>query len=59
MTRSTMKFMKGMGLGVMAGCTVGIAGACLLKGRKRGMKRNVSKALRNVSDLVENVNGMF
>jgi len=59
MTRSTMKFIKGMGLGVMAGCAAGITGVCYLKRHRKGMKKNVSKALRNMSELVENVNGMF
>lgn len=59
MTRSTMKWMKGVGIGMIAGCAVGIAGCCYVKTHKRGFKRNMSKALRNMSELVENVNGMF
>lgn len=59
MSRSSMNFLKGMGLGAMAGCVTGIVGVCYIKRHRRGMKKRVSKALRNVSDLVENVNGMF
>ena len=59
MTRSTMKFIKGMGFGMVAGCAAGITGLCYWKQHRKGMKKNVSKALRNVSELVENVNGMF
>lgn len=59
MTRSSMKFIKGVGIGMAAGCAAGVAGVCYMKRHKKGMKRNVSKALRNMSELVENVNGMF
>lgn len=59
MTRSTMKFIKGMGIGMMAGGIAGITGVCYFKKHRKCMKKNVSKALRNMSDLVENVNGMF
>ncbi|MBQ3069781.1 MAG: hypothetical protein IJD01_07540 [Clostridia bacterium] len=59
MTRSSMKFLKGMGLGLAAGCVAGITGVCYMKRHRKGMKRNVSKALRNMSELVDSVNHMF
>ena len=59
MTRSTMRFLRGMGMGLLVGMAMGVAGCCYMKQHKRGLKRNVGRALRNVSDLVDNVNGMF
>ncbi len=59
MTRSGMKFIKGMGLGLLAGTAAGITMCCCLKSHKRGFKRRMSRALRNMGELVDNVNGMF
>ena len=59
MTRSSMRFIKGMGLGILAGTAAGVTMCCCLKRHKRGFKRSMSKALRNMSELVDNVNGMF
>ncbi len=59
MTRSGIRFLKGMGLGLAAGCAVGVMGVCYMKRHRKGMKRNVSKALRNMSELVDSVNHMF
>ena len=59
MTRSTMRFVRGMVTGLMIGMAAGVAGCCYLKQHKRGFKRNMGRALRNMSDLVDNVNGMF
>lgn len=59
MTKNSMKFLKGMGLGLLAGCAVGAMGYGYVKQHKRGFKKNMGKALRNMSDLVDSVNGMF
>ena len=59
MTRSGMKFLKGMGIGLAVGCAVGVAGVCYARQHRRGMKRNVSKALRHMSELADSVNHMF
>lgn len=59
MTRSGMRFLKGMGLGLLAGAAAGVTLCCCMKQHKRGFKRSMSKALRNMSDFVDNVNGMF
>ncbi len=59
MTRSTMKFAKGIMVGTAVGCVMGMVGCCYLKSHKKCVKKSMSRALRNMSDLVENVNGMF
>lgn len=59
MSKSCMKFFKGLGIGMAAGCAAGIIGCSYWKHHKRGFKKSMSRALRNMSDLVENVNGMF
>ncbi len=59
MASNMMKFMKGMGLGVMVGCVAGAVGNHCMHTRRKGIKRNVGKALKNVSELVEEVSDMF
>ncbi|MGN0171424.1 MAG: hypothetical protein ACI39E_01410 [Acutalibacteraceae bacterium] len=59
MTKSSAKFIKGMGMGTVVGCVAGVVGYSYMRRNKKGVKRNVGKALRNMSELVENVNGMF
>lgn len=56
---SAMSFIKGAGIGIVMGSIAGMAGYRYMQCHKRGMKRNVSKALRNMGDLVDNVTGMF
>lgn len=59
MTRSTVKFFKGMGLGLVVGGVAGMVGLCYMKKHKKGFKHNMSRALRNMSELVDSMNGMF
>lgn len=54
-----MRFVRGMFIGLMVGMAAGVAGCCYMKQHKRGFKRNMGRALRNMSELVDNVNGMF
>lgn len=56
---SVMSFVKGTGIGIMMGSVAGMAGYGYMQTHKKGMKKNVSKALRNMGDLVDNVTGMF
>lgn len=56
---SVMSFVKGAGIGIMMGSVAGMAGYGYMQTHKKGMKKNVSKALRNMGDLVDNVTGMF
>lgn len=50
---------KGICIGVMAGMVAGAMGMCYVQQNKRGIKRNVGRALRNVGDLMDNVTSMF
>lgn len=54
-----MGFVKGIGMGLAVGCIAGGVGSMYMQSHKKGLKRNVGKALRNVSELVDNVTGMF
>lgn len=56
---NVMSFVKGAGIGIMMGSVAGAAGYGYMHTHKKGMKKNVSKALRNMGDLVDNVTGMF
>lgn len=59
MSRGIMKFVKGMGLGVVVGCVAGAVGNQYMHSGKKGLKKNVNKALKNMSELVEEVSQMF
>lgn len=56
---SAMSFVKGASIGLLMGSVAGMAGYGYVHSHKKGMKKNVSKALRNMGDLVDNVTGMF
>lgn len=58
-SKGCMKFFKGMLIGLAAGCAAGVIGCCYVKQHRRGFKKQMSRALRNMSELVDNVNGMF
>ena len=57
--KSGMTFVKGMGNGAAVGMVSGAVGYAMVKQNKRGAKKNVSKALKSVSQLVDNVGNMF
>lgn len=57
--KSMMSFVKGMGMGLMVGAITGAAGYHIVHKNKRGIKRNVGKALRNMGALVDNVTDMM
>ena len=59
MSNSMVKFMKGMGWGLAVGCVAGAVGECYMRKRRRGLKKNMGKALKNVSELVEEVSDLF
>lgn len=59
MSRNVMGFMKGVGMGIAVGCVAGAIGNSYMHQNKKGLKKNVGKALRNVGELVDNVTGMF
>lgn len=57
MNRGVSGFMKGIGMGIAVGCVAGAMGNSYMKSNKKGLKKNVGRALRNVGDLVDNVTG--
>ena len=44
MKRSLEYFIKGMGMGVVLGCAAGVAGTCMMKKNKKGLKANAGRA---------------
>lgn len=52
-------FVKGVGMGMVMGCTVGVVGASMMHKRHKGLKHNASKAIHSFGDMLENVTGMF
>lgn len=59
MKRGFFNFVKGMGIGIAVGCMAGAVGNQYMHSGKKGMKRNVEKALKNMSGLVEEISEMF
>ena len=59
MSKTFMNFMKGMGIGLAVGCMAGAVGNQYMHSGKKGLKKNIGKALRNMSDLVEEVGDIF
>ncbi len=59
MTKGVMGFMKGIGMGIAVGCVAGAVGSSYMHANKKGLKKNVGKALRSVGNLVDDVTGMF
>lgn len=57
--RSFCGFLKGMGIGVMLGSMVGTAATCYMHSHRKGVKKNVGRALRTVGDLTDSIVGMF
>ncbi|MBR2406281.1 MAG: hypothetical protein IKB04_04470 [Clostridia bacterium] len=59
MGKSLMNFAKGMGLGIAVGCMAGAVANQYVHSGKRGMKKTVGKAMKNLSELVEDLGEMF
>lgn len=59
MSKRVVGFMRGVGIGVAAGCVAGAFGSMYVNSNKKGLKKNIGKALRNVGDLMDDVTGMF
>lgn len=57
--KSMMSTAKGLGIGMAIGAVAGAVGCNYVREHKKGLKRNVGKALRDVSRLVDNVGNMF
>lgn len=56
MANGMMKFMKGMSLGVIVGCVAGAVGNQYMHTGKKGL---MSKAMKNVSELFDEMGNMF
>ena len=52
-------FFKGAGLGMMLGCVAGAVGQTAIQKNKKGLKKNIGKALHNMGELVDNVTGIL
>lgn len=59
MKNSMENFVKGVGMGMVMGCTVGVVGTCMMKKCHKGFKHSASKAIHSFGDMLENVTGMF
>lgn len=59
MSKGLMKFAKGMGIGLAVGCMTGAVANQYMHSGKRGLKKSVGKALKNMSELVEDLGEMF
>ncbi|MDD2362180.1 MAG: hypothetical protein PHH84_04390 [Oscillospiraceae bacterium] len=59
MAKRVNSFIRGIGMGAMVGIALGAVGTTYMRANKKGIKKNVGKALRNVGDLVDDVSGMF
>ncbi len=54
-----MKMVKGVGIGMAIGCVAGAVGSYYLYDNRKGIKKNMGKALRSVGDLVDDVTSFF
>lgn len=52
-------FLKGSVWGLLLGGALGMVGMNYMHQNRRGVKRNVGRALRTVGDLTDSVLGMF
>lgn len=59
MAKGLMNFVKGMGIGLAVGCMAGAVGNQYMHSGRKGIKKNLGKALKNMSSLVEEVGEMF
>lgn len=59
MAKGLMNFVKGMGIGLAVGCMAGAVGNQYMHSGRKGLKKNLGKALKNMSSLVEEVGEMF
>ncbi len=59
MGKHFFNFAKGMGLGLAVGCMAGAVANQYMHSGKRGVKKTVGRAMKNLSDLVEDLGEMF
>ncbi len=58
MSKSAMKFVKGIGTGLAVGMVVGTVGSKIMRGNKN-VKKRASKAMKAVGDVIDNVQYMM
>ena len=58
MQQQAMGFVKGMGAGLVAGITVAAVGSRMMNDN-RGLRHRANRTLRNVNELIGNMQGMF
>jgi len=46
-------------MGVAVGCAAGAVGAMFAQKHKKGLKKTLGKAVRNVGSMMDEVNGIF
>ncbi|HHV51760.1 MAG TPA: hypothetical protein GXX54_08735 [Clostridiales bacterium] len=59
MPKALNNFMKGAGMGAVIGMAIGAAGSMYMQANKKGLKKSVGKALKNVSNIVDDVSALF
>lgn len=59
MYKGTMKFISGIGAGMLAGAAVVTVGSKMMKGKNKHFKRSAGKTIQAVGDLIDNVQYMF
>lgn len=59
MGKTLMNFAKGMGLGLAVGCLAGAVANQYVHSGKKGMKKTVGKAMKNLSEFAEDIGDMF
>ena len=59
MMKSTMNMVKGVGIGMLAGAAVTVVGSQMMKTYKKHLKKSACKAMKTVSDVLDNVQYMF
>ena len=57
--KGLMNFVKGAGIGIALGCVAGAVANQYVHSGKKGMKKTVGKAMRNLSELVEDIGDML
>lgn len=58
MSNKAMGFVKGIGAGVLAGMAIAAVGTKMMQ-NDRGFKRRASRTMRNVGELLDNVQYLF
>lgn len=57
--RRNSGFMKGIGAGMMIGMVAGVAGEMMMKNNKKTLKKKASRAMKTVSNVMEDVSNMM